>query len=106
MLMETLQRISYQQENFVWRKIFKCIFFGFTFNLSKRPLLKKELQSFTDYDTILTELKAASVDVVTDFALKSGKEIIYMNNIPEIFKRSEAFEKEFLQLYDSIKNKA
>jgi cyclic 2,3-diphosphoglycerate synthetase len=87
-------------------KSFQCSVVGFTFNLSNRPLLKKELQSFTDYDTILTELKAASVDVVTDFALKSGKEIIYMNNIPEIFKGSEAFEKEFLQLYDSIKNKA
>jgi cyclic 2,3-diphosphoglycerate synthetase len=87
-------------------KSYHCSVVGFTFNLSNRILLKKELQSFTDYDAILTELKAASVDIVTDFALKSGKEIIYMNNIPKIMNGSKVFEQEFLQLYDSIKNRA
>jgi len=84
-------------------KSYNCSVVGFTFNLSNRILLKKELQSFTDYDTILTELKAASVDVVTDFALKSGKEIVYMNNIPEIINGSRSLVKEFLELYKSIK---
>ena len=84
-------------------KSYGCIVVGFTFNLSNRQLLKKELQSFTDYDTILTELKAASVDVVTDFAIKSGKEVIYMNNIPEIINGSKSFVKEFMELYKGIK---
>ena len=84
-------------------KHYHCSVVGFTFNLSNRILLKKELQAFTDYDTVLTELKAASVDVVTDFALKSGKEVIYMNNIPKILNGSRAFEEEILQLYQSIK---
>jgi hypothetical protein len=34
--------------------------------------LNEDLKSFKDYDTILCELKAASVDVVTDFAFKNG----------------------------------
>jgi len=84
-------------------KKFNCTVVGITFNLSNRPLLKKDLESYTDYDTVLTELKAASVDVVTDFALKSGKEIIYMNNICEILGGSKTFEKNLLQLYSSIK---
>ena len=84
-------------------KTFHCRVVGITFNLSNRPLLKKDLQSFTDYDTILTELKAASVDVVTDFALKSGKGIIYMNNIPEILNGKEDLVKHLFQLYESIK---
>ncbi|MCX6346398.1 MAG: 2,3-diphosphoglycerate synthetase [Actinobacteria bacterium] len=84
-------------------KKFNCTVVGITFNLSNRPLLKKDLESYTDYDTVLTELKAASVDVVTDFALKSGKEIIYMNNICEILSGSKTFEKNLLQLYGSIK---
>ena len=84
-------------------KKFNCTVAGITFNLSNRPLLKKDLDSYTDYDTILTEIKAASVDVVTDFALKSGKEIIYMNNICEILSGRKIFEKNLLQLYSSIK---
>ena len=84
-------------------KKFNCTVVGITFNLSNRPLLKKDLESYTDYDTVLTELKAASVDVVTDFALKSGKEIIYMNNICKILSGSKTFEKNLLQLYSSIK---
>jgi len=84
-------------------KKFNCTVAGITFNLSNRPLLKKDLESFIDYDAILTELKAASVDVVTDFALKSGREIIYMNNICEIAGGSKIFEKKLLQLYEGIK---
>ncbi|MHB1375957.1 MAG: P-loop NTPase family protein [Candidatus Humimicrobiaceae bacterium] len=84
-------------------KKFNCTVAGITFNLSNRPLLKKDLESYADYDTVLTELKAASVDVVTDFALKSGKEIIYMNNICKILSGSKTFEKKLLQLYGSIK---
>ena len=84
-------------------KKFNCTVAGITFNLSNRPLLKKDLESYSEYDTILTELKAASVDVVTDFALKAGKEIIYMNNICKILSGSRIFEKNLLQLYGSIK---
>jgi cyclic 2,3-diphosphoglycerate synthase len=87
-------------------KSFHCSVAGITFNLSNRPLLKTDLQSFNDYDVILTELKAASVDVVTDFALKSGREIIYMNNIPEILNGNEKLEKNLLQLFGNKKNEA
>jgi cyclic 2,3-diphosphoglycerate synthetase len=82
---------------------FHCIVNGITFNLSNRPLLKKDLESFKDFDTILTELKAASVDLVTDFAIKSGKEVVYMNNIPEILNNESNFNKDLIEIYNKIK---
>lgn len=81
-----------------------CFVTGMTFNLSNRPLLKKDLEYFSNFDTVLTELKAASVDIVTDFAIKSGKEIIYMNNIPRIIDNKKTFIKDLRDLYNKIKN--
>ncbi len=72
-----------------------------SFNLSNRKLLRRDLEEAKDYDTILTELKAASVDVVTDYAFKRNKDIVYMNNIPVI--ENGTFEKELLKLYERIK---
>ncbi|MCL4416985.1 MAG: hypothetical protein M1365_09860, partial [Actinobacteria bacterium] len=57
-----------------------------SFNLSNREKLKKELLACDNYDTILTELKASSVDLVTEFAVANGKHISYMNNIPFILE--------------------
>jgi cyclic 2,3-diphosphoglycerate synthetase len=84
-------------------KEFNCIVNGITFNLSNRLLLRNDLQSFKDFDVIVTELKAASVDVVTDFAFKLNKEVIYMNNIPKILNNKNNFYKDLFKIYDSIK---
>ncbi|MCE5329117.1 2,3-diphosphoglycerate synthetase [bacterium] len=84
-------------------KNYHCLVTGITFNLSNRPLLKKDLESFKDFDVILTELKAASVDVVTDFAIGSGKEIIYMNNKLMIINNDESFIENLKNIYDKIK---
>ncbi|MCL5984967.1 MAG: 2,3-diphosphoglycerate synthetase [Actinobacteria bacterium] len=52
-------------------------------NLSNRPRLKEDLlHSIMDCDLILTELKAAAVDVVTEEAVANGKEVVYCDNIP------------------------
>jgi len=84
-------------------KEFNCVVNGITFNLSNRLLLRNDLQSFKDFDVIVTELKAASVDVVTDFAFKLNKEVIYMNNIPKILNNKNNFYKDLFKIYDSIK---
>lgn len=81
---------------------FHCTVIGVTFNLANRPLLKKDLKSFKNFDTVLTELKAASVDVVTDFAIKSGKEVIYMNNIPRILNNDKILSKNLKDVYNKI----
>ncbi len=65
-------------------KQYNCKVVKLSFNLANRTLLKKELSDFNGYDVLLTELKASSVDLVTEFALSAGKEINYLNNIPVI----------------------
>lgn len=51
-------------------------------NLSKRPLLRRDLEGFGDIDAVAVELKAAAVDVVTRWALERGIEVIYLDNEP------------------------
>ena len=67
-------------------KKYNCEIMGVSFNLSNREKLKKELLECDNYDTILTELKASSVDLVTEFAIEHKKNISYMNNIPIILE--------------------
>ncbi|MBC7332951.1 MAG: 2,3-diphosphoglycerate synthetase [Actinobacteria bacterium] len=84
-------------KNYVEKK-FNCNVVGISFNLSNREKLRKDLEEISGYDLVLTELKAASVDIVTDFAIKSGKQIVYMNNIPIILGGDETLFKEKLKL--------
>jgi len=61
---------------------FKCRVVKISFNLGDRKKLNEDIEINKNYyDTILTELKAASVDVLTDYAYKNNKGIIYMNNL-------------------------
>lgn len=50
--------------------------------LSNRPLLKKAIAESPDFDVLITELKAAAVDVATSVALDLKKEVVYMDNDP------------------------
>lgn len=61
----------------------ECEVVGVSTNLSNRKLLRKDLETARGkFTTLLTELKAASVDVVTDLGLSLGKEVIYVDNVP------------------------
>ncbi|ALM74502.1 hypothetical protein [Thermococcus barophilus] len=55
---------------------------GISPNLANRSKLRNDLKTFRNYDTVLVELKAAAVDVVTREALKGGKKIVYLDNEP------------------------
>ncbi|MDI6799586.1 MAG: 2,3-diphosphoglycerate synthetase [Actinomycetota bacterium] len=60
-----------------------CKIVGHSSSLSNRADLRRDLAGLSGrYDTVLTELKAASVDVVTDFSLTAGKEVVYLDNEP------------------------
>ncbi len=61
---------------------FGCQVAGISHHLSNRPLLRADLAAAGDFDVVLTELKAAGVDVVTAYGLEQGKEVIYMDNSP------------------------
>jgi len=60
-----------------------CRVVGTTPHLSNRPLLQRDIERYIDdADVMLTELKAAAVDVATKDALEAGLEVIYCDNIP------------------------
>ncbi|MEA2015310.1 MAG: 2,3-diphosphoglycerate synthetase [Actinomycetota bacterium] len=80
-------------------KNFRCKIIYISFNLGNRNKLRDELEKNRDYDAVLTELKAASIDVLTDFALKNNKEVIYMNNIPHILSGEKEFKKKLMELF-------
>ena len=78
---------------------FKCRIKKISFNLGNRAALRKDLKKTNDYDTIVTELKAASVDILTDHALRHEKEIVYMNNVPIVKGRKGALEAELKKIF-------
>ncbi len=56
---------------------------GYTRWLSNRPKLRKDLEELLPKaEVLVTELKAAAVDVATRMAVEMGKEVVYVWNIP------------------------
>ncbi len=78
---------------------FGCKVVKISFNLADRKKLKEDLKVSRNYDTILSELKAASVDVLTDYAYKNNKDIIYLNNIPIMTDDENIFKKELKKFF-------
>lgn len=62
---------------------YNCEVVGITSNLANRPLLREDIKKYIDKaDVMLTELKAAAVDVATKEAIEGGLEVVYCDNIP------------------------
>jgi cyclic 2,3-diphosphoglycerate synthetase len=64
---------------------YDCAVVGVSHNLSRRPRLREDLDRLlepSDVDVLLTELKAAAVDVATAMALERGIEVVYADNVP------------------------
>ncbi|MGC9516316.1 MAG: 2,3-diphosphoglycerate synthetase [Methanomicrobiales archaeon] len=62
---------------------YNCKVVGTTSHLSNRPLLQKDIEKYIEEaDIMLTELKAAAVDVATKDALEAGLGVVYCDNIP------------------------
>ena len=60
-----------------------CTVVGITSNLANRPLLREDIKKhIKEADVMLTELKAAAVDVATKEAVDGGLEVVYCDNIP------------------------
>lgn len=79
-----------------------CKVVGTTPHLSNRPLLQKDIEKhINSADVMLTELKAAAVDVATKDALKAGLEVVYCDNIPKVIKGSdEELSKAIIEVAD------
>lgn len=79
-----------------------CKVVGTTPHLSNRPLLQKDIEKYIDKaDVMLTELKAAAVDVATKDALKAGLEVVYCDNIPIVTDgNNEKLKKAIIDVVD------
>jgi cyclic 2,3-diphosphoglycerate synthetase len=66
--------VNYLEHNY------HCSIVGTSVYLSNRSKLKEDLKKLTQADVLLTELKAAAVDVATKTALQMGKSTIYCDN--------------------------
>jgi len=77
-----------------------CKIAGISFNLSRRDELRKDLSDCSGFDTILTELKAAAVDVLTEYASENRIEVSYIDNIPIITSRGKNLKKELMGLIE------
>ena len=68
---------------------YNCKIIGTTAHLSNRPLLRQDMEKYMDKaEVMLTELKAAAVDVATKDAIAAGLEVIYCDNIPVTINES------------------
>lgn len=61
-----------------------CEVVGASPHLSNRPLLRADIDAAPDFDCMVTELKAASVDVATETAVRMGKRVVYCDNEPVV----------------------
>ena len=53
---------------------------GYSSSLANRSRLAKELAAAAPADVLVTELKAAAVDLATEFALERGMEVVFSDN--------------------------
>ncbi|MEA4883267.1 MAG: 2,3-diphosphoglycerate synthetase [Clostridia bacterium] len=81
-------------------KHYGCTVVGVSCSLSNRPLLRQDLARFEALkpDAVVTELKAAAVDVVTSWGLGQGYPVIYMDNEPIPISESDHLDEEVLAL--------
>lgn len=82
-------------------EVHHCTVVGTTPHLSNRPLLQKDIEKYIDeVDVMLTELKAAAVDVATKDALKAGLEVVYCDNIPLVIRKEDDLDPAILAVVD------
>ena len=96
-------KIEYEIINHLESK-YGCQIAMVSFNLSKRSALRKDLAGSPDFDMILTELKAAAVDVLTEYASINKKGIAYIDNIPVIIGKKRDFKEKLIKLIRRGKN--
>ncbi|WP_407431149.1 2,3-diphosphoglycerate synthetase [Methanobrevibacter sp.] len=69
--------VDYLEDNY------DCEVIGTTAHLSNRPLLRQDMEKYMDKaEVMLTELKAAAVDVASKDAISHGLEVVYCDNVP------------------------
>ncbi|MFX1518870.1 MAG: 2,3-diphosphoglycerate synthetase [Promethearchaeota archaeon] len=75
--------VNYLEQNY------DCNIVGTSVSLSNRAILKGDLKKLTQADVLVTELKAAAVDVATKTALQMGKSTIYCDNELQVVESTD-----------------
>jgi cyclic 2,3-diphosphoglycerate synthetase len=57
-----------------------CVVVGWSARLADRAGLAQDLDEADDYDVLLTELKAAAIDVASERAISRGAEVVFVDN--------------------------
>jgi cyclic 2,3-diphosphoglycerate synthetase len=84
---------SYLEDNF------KCTVVDISSHLSNRPLLQEDIERNIDnVDVMLTEIKAAAIDVATKDALDRNLEVVYCDNIPIAIDENYDLDKAIMDL--------
>jgi len=67
---------------------FRCSVVAMTHSLSNRPRLTRELEAaFSQHpeaDILLTEVKAASIEIAARMGIDNGLEVVFMDNVPQV----------------------
>jgi cyclic 2,3-diphosphoglycerate synthetase len=60
-----------------------CRVVSFSSNLGDRAALERDLAAAPPFDVLLTELKAAAIDVAARWAVDAGAEVVFVDNQPK-----------------------
>jgi cyclic 2,3-diphosphoglycerate synthase len=64
----------------------QCRVVGWSARLADRTGLARDLEAAKDYEVLLTELKAAAVDIACRRAIDTGAHVIFVDNRPELVR--------------------
>jgi cyclic 2,3-diphosphoglycerate synthetase len=76
---------NHERANWLTRRLEEtagCRVIGTSWRLADRAGLRDDLTAAPEYDVLLTELKAAAVDVAARSALRRGAEVVFVDNRP------------------------
>ena len=79
-----------------------CVVVGRSHHLSDRRYLEEELRGSAEAEVLLTELKAAAVDVVARFARANEKEIVFFHNVPVPLAGEVTLEGFYSGIWDKV----
>lgn len=84
-----------------------CQVAGISNHLSDRPRLKSDLsEGLPEAEILLTEIKAASIDVAAVEAEKAGLEIVFLNNVPVLTGGNiDSLDEEILRIIREIRGR-
>jgi cyclic 2,3-diphosphoglycerate synthase len=82
-----------------------CEVVGWSASLADRAALAKELDGAQGYDVLLTELKAAAVDIGVDRARRRGAEVVFVDNRVVVLEGSVDLDEALGEIVDLARSR-